>query len=130
MRRPYSGLAAGVCLWLGGLVASDLTAQAPTPTGVTTNSPTPESAKKFVDDAEQKLLKLWIETGRADWVKSTYITDDTEVLAALANEKSISAGVAYAKQATRFDGLRPFPRPDAINSPPVARTRTVSGRQE
>ena len=44
-------------------------------------------------------------TGRADWVKSTYITDDTEVLAAQANEKAISAGVAYAKQATRFDGL-------------------------
>ena len=86
-------------------MAADLTAQAPTPTGGTTNPPTPESAKKFVDDAEQKLLKLWIDTGRADWVKSTYITEDTEVLAALANEKSISAGVAYAKQATRFDGL-------------------------
>jgi len=86
-------------------VASDLTAQAPTPTGATTNPPTAENAKKFVDDAEQKLLKLWIDTGRADWVKSTYITDDTEVLAALANEKSISAGVAYAKQATRFDGM-------------------------
>jgi peptidyl-dipeptidase A len=83
-------------------VAVDLTAQAPAPA---TNPPTPESARKFVDDAEQKLLKLWIDTGRADWVKSTYITEDTEVLAALANEKSISAGVAYAKQATRFDGL-------------------------
>ena len=79
-------------------------AQTPAP-GTTANPPTPESAKKFVDDAEQKLLKLWIDTGRADWVKSTYITEDTEVLAALANEKSISAGVAYAKQATRFDGL-------------------------
>ena len=83
-------------------MASDLTAQAPAPTA---NPPTPESAKTFVDGAEQNLLKLWIDTGRADWVKSTYITDDTEVLAALANEKSISAGVAYAKQATRFDGL-------------------------
>ncbi|MET0620071.1 MAG: M2 family metallopeptidase [Thermoanaerobaculia bacterium] len=102
MRRPYSGLAAGVCLFLGGLVAADLTAQAPTSA---TNPPPTEDAKKFVDDAEQKLLKLWIDTGRADWVKSTYITDDTEVLAALANEKAISAGVAYAKQATRFDGM-------------------------
>jgi len=83
-------------------VAADLTAQAPTSA---TNPPPTEDAKKFVDDAEQKLLKLWIDTGRADWVKSTYITDDTEVLAALANEKAISAGVAYAKQATRFDGL-------------------------
>ena len=86
-------------------MASDLTAQAPAPAGVATNPPTTEGAKTFVDGAEQNLLKLWIDTGRADWVKSTYITDDTEVLAALANEKSISAGVAYAKQATRFDGL-------------------------
>ncbi len=68
--------------------------------------PTAEEVKTFVDEAEQKLLKLWIDAGRADWVKSTYITDDTEILAAQANEKSISAGVAYAKQAARFDGVR------------------------
>ncbi len=106
MRRPYSGLAAGVCLLAGVLMSTETPVKAQTPTpGTTANPPTPESAKKFVDDAEQKLLKLWIDTGRADWVKSTYITEDTEVLAALANEKSISAGVAYAKQATRFDGL-------------------------
>ena len=43
--------------------------------------------------------------GRADWIKSTYITDDTEVLAAKLNEKAIAATVDYAKQATRFDGL-------------------------
>jgi peptidyl-dipeptidase A len=105
MRRPYSGFAAGVCLFLGGFVAADVTAQAPAPTGAPGSPPTTEDAKKFVDGAEQTLLKLWIDTGRADWVKSTYITDDTEVLAALANEKSISAGVAFAKQATRYDGL-------------------------
>jgi peptidyl-dipeptidase A len=86
-------------------VAADVTAQAPAPTGAPASPPTTEDAKKFVDGAEQTLLKLWIDTGRADWVKSTYITDDTEVLAALANEKSISAGVAFAKQATRYDGL-------------------------
>jgi peptidyl-dipeptidase A len=69
-------------------------------------APTAEEAAKFVAEAEQKLLKLWIDSSRADWVKSTYITDDTEILAAQANEKAISAGVAYAKQATRFDGLK------------------------
>jgi peptidyl-dipeptidase A len=101
MKRPFSGLAAGFCL-AGALVASEITAQTPAPAA---EPPTAESARKFVDGAEQNLLKLWIDAGRADWVKSTFITDDTEVLAAQANEKSISAGVAYAKQATRFDKL-------------------------
>ena len=36
-------------------------------------------------------------------MRSTYITPDTEALAAHANEKSISAAVAYAKDATRYD---------------------------
>jgi len=68
--------------------------------------PTPEEAKKFIDDAEQKLLLLGAEAGRADWVKSTYITDDTETIAAKLDEKVISATVDYAKQSTRFDGLK------------------------
>jgi peptidyl-dipeptidase A len=68
--------------------------------------PTAEEAKKFVEEAEQRLLKLWIDSSRADWVKSTYITDDTEIMAAQANERSITAGVEYAKQATRFDGVK------------------------
>ena len=68
--------------------------------------PTAEEAKKFVEDAEQHLLKLWVDQSRADWVKSTYITDDTEALAAQFADRSITAGVRYAKQATRFDKLK------------------------
>lgn len=67
--------------------------------------PTPEDARKFIDDAEQKALALGIDQSRADWIKSTYITDDTEAVAALLDERAINANVAYAKQATRFDGL-------------------------
>src|ERR1017187_5764565 len=66
---------------------------------------TPEEARKFIDDAERKLLGLNIESGRADWIKSTYITDDTEAVSAKIDERAIAATVDYAKQATRFDGL-------------------------
>jgi peptidyl-dipeptidase A len=66
---------------------------------------TPEEARKFADDAEQKLLQLSVDAGRADWIKSTYITDDTETIAAKLNERAISTVVDYAKQSTRFDGL-------------------------
>jgi peptidyl-dipeptidase A len=67
---------------------------------------TPEEARKFISDAEQKLLLLGVDAARADWIKSTYITDDSEAIAAKLDEKSIAATVAYAKQATRFDGLK------------------------
>src|SRR5579871_5314119 len=68
--------------------------------------PTPEEARRFIDDAEQKLLVLGVDAARADWIKSTYITDDTEAIAAKLDERSINATVEYAKQATRFDGLK------------------------
>jgi peptidyl-dipeptidase A len=100
MTRPSAGLAAVILTILGLAVAVDSEAQA------AQKPPTPAEAKAFVEEAEQTLLALWIDASRADWVKSTYLTDDTEVLAAEANEKSISAGVAYAKKATRFDGLK------------------------
>jgi peptidyl-dipeptidase A len=68
--------------------------------------PTPEDARKFIDDVEQKLLGLGIDAGRADWVRSNFITDDTEAIAARLDERFINATVGYAKDATRFDGLK------------------------
>ena len=65
-----------------------------------------EAAKKFIEDAEAKLLKVSVDASRADWVKATYITEDTEILAAEADERAINAMVELAKQATRFDNLR------------------------
>jgi len=73
---------------------------------------TPEEARKFIDDAERKLMALNIESGRADWIKSTYITDDTEAVSAKIDERAIAATVDYAKRATRFDGLQLDPVTD------------------
>ena len=67
------------------------------------NSPSVAEAKKFLDEAEARLLDLTNEAGRAAWVQSNFITDDTEALAALANERQIGAAVELAKAATRFD---------------------------
>jgi len=68
--------------------------------------PTVAEAKAFVDGAEAKLMELAVEASRAGWVQSTYITDDTEILAAKANERAINAGVEYAKKAVRYDNLK------------------------
>src|SRR3990172_4495088 len=63
--------------------------------------PSAEEAKAFMEAAEARLLELSTEADRAAWVKSTYITDDTEILAAQASERFIAATVDLAKQLTR-----------------------------
>src|SRR5690349_16267810 len=73
--------------------------------GCANRKATPEEARTFIDNVEQKLLALNVESGRADWIKSNFITEDTETMAAKLDERTIAATVDYAKQSTRFDGL-------------------------
>jgi len=58
---------------------------------------TAQEARKFLADANQELLRLINESNRAGWVQSTYITPDTELLAARANELLVNASTKYAK---------------------------------
>ncbi len=67
--------------------------------------PTAADAKAFIDNAEQKLFGVNVDSGRADWIKSTYITDDTEDISAKLDQRAIDAQVEDAKQSTRFGGL-------------------------
>jgi peptidyl-dipeptidase A len=68
-------------------------------------SATKDGAEKFLADAEKRLLDLNVKAGRADWVKSTFITDDTEALAADANDNLIAATTELAEQARRYENL-------------------------
>ena len=70
--------------------------------------PAVAEAKQFVEAAQVKLLQLTTEAQQADWVKSTFITDDTEAMAARADERLIAATVELAKQSVRFQKL-PLP---------------------
>ncbi|MBM4282338.1 MAG: M2 family metallopeptidase [Deltaproteobacteria bacterium] len=76
-------------------------------TTATTMAPsaTPADAKAFVKKVNEDLKKLYTDAARADWVKNTYITDDTEVLSADAAEKVMVYVAAAIKDATRFNGL-------------------------
>jgi len=69
-------------------------------------SPTLAEAKAFLDRAQSKLLELAVEDQRADWVKSTFITYDTEILSAKADEDQIAATMELAKESTRFSHLK------------------------
>jgi peptidyl-dipeptidase A len=89
-----SPIASGILLLL--VTSSGLVLGAP---------PTVDEARQFMHDAEARLLKLGVDAARADWVKSTYITGDTELLAAAADQKAIDAQVSLIKESKRFDGL-------------------------
>jgi hypothetical protein len=52
-------------------------------------------------DVEKRLMDLSIKSSRADWVRSTFITDDTEKIAAAANTDLIAATTEYAEQSEK-----------------------------
>ena len=60
-------------------------------------------ARAFLDRAERRLLDLSTDAGRAAWVQSTYITGDTEVLSAQANERQIAVTKEFAREAARYN---------------------------
>src|ERR1700726_370917 len=68
--------------------------------------PTIEDAKAFLDDAEARLFDVENKAQRAAWVQETYITDDTNQIAADASEVVNTLTVELAKKAQRFDGLK------------------------
>jgi peptidyl-dipeptidase A len=64
--------------------------------------PAAQEAKSFLDEVDRELLRLTSAGNRAGWVQGTYITPDTEVIAAEASEALIKASTNYAKRAAGF----------------------------
>jgi peptidyl-dipeptidase A len=70
-----------------------------------TGPATVEEARAFLERANADLLKLGNASSRAGWTQATYITPDTELMAAEANEALVNAQTRFAKEAVRFDSL-------------------------
>ncbi len=112
-REPWAALRHALLLAAGPVAIVATLAAAPAAAGQeAATPPTVEEAHAFLADAEARLLDLWIGRERAAWVQTTYITYDTELLAARASEETIAATMELARQATRFDGLE-LPEVDA-----------------
>ncbi|MCI4324166.1 MAG: M2 family metallopeptidase [Thermoplasmata archaeon] len=56
-----------------------------------------------MEQAEAELQALGIETGRAEWVRSTYVTTDTSELAALAETRDLRATAQWARRLRSID---------------------------
>lgn len=98
---PFRGLH-NILEWFS---AAALVSFALIPLQAAEDPPTGDQVRQFIEDAESELLALSIEAQQAQWVKSTYITDDTEALAARADQRLTDATVRYAKQAVKFGHL-------------------------
>lgn len=97
-----------ICTFLSliGFLPVSALAAAPAPPAKVVTPPTLQEAKDFIARAEEKLLELWIRGERAGWLAATFITDDTELIAAQAKEAIIETTMELARKATRFDGMQ------------------------
>src|SRR5260370_38737111 len=72
----------------------------------TEGAPTLAEAQAFMKHAEAQLADLSVRASRASWVQENFITDDTEVLSAQAQEKLTAVVTQLALDTRRFDGLK------------------------
>ncbi|WP_221794884.1 M2 family metallopeptidase [Aquisediminimonas sediminicola] len=67
------------------------------------NGPSIAEADSFVAQAEKEQADFMVIASQAQWVNSTYITDDSDALAAYFGTIGTDMGVRLAKGAARFD---------------------------
>ncbi len=65
----------------------------------------PDEARAFIKKVNEELKALTVKQSTADWIKSTYITEDTERASAWANDDLLAYTRQALEQAKRFDGL-------------------------
>ncbi|HEX7071278.1 MAG TPA: M2 family metallopeptidase [Rhodothermales bacterium] len=103
---PFAALLLGACATSESAVAPQPVSTANQPAAVSPGgAPTVAEAQAFVDSVNAVLTELGIKAERAAWVQVTFITHDTEILAAEAYEEFLNAAVGFATEAARFDDL-------------------------
>lgn len=68
-----------------------------------------ETADEFIARVNAELKAMYPELTAAQWLSSTYINDDSKLLAAKANEKYLSTLNTWIEQAKRFEGQQMSP---------------------
>ena len=84
------------------LCAPALAKEAPAPRAA---APTAAEADAFVADAERTAAARATDWNRTAWINATYITDDTDALAARASAEQTEMAVRYAIGAARFNDV-------------------------
>jgi peptidyl-dipeptidase A len=72
----------------------------------TSGSPTVADAEAFMNKAEARLAELTVKVSKANWVHDNFITDDTEALAAAANDELTAVTSELVEEAKHFEGVK------------------------
>ena len=104
MKAAVSTLAVATLIALG-TSADAQRSRAPAPSKPA-SAATAAEADAFVAQAEKELAEFSIVNSRAQWVNSTYITDDTDALAAHFGTIGTEMSVRLANEAARFNTVR------------------------
>ncbi|MDT9597582.1 M2 family metallopeptidase [Sphingosinicella rhizophila] len=99
MKASVSALALLIGLFTG-------TTALAAPPEASASAPSPAEADAFVARAEKELADYSVINGRAQWVNNTYITDDTDALAAYFGTIGTEMAVRYANGAARFKDVK------------------------
>ena len=69
------------------------------------NPPTAADAKAFVTAAEKEGLEYYVDASRIQWVNNTFITEDTDALAAKSGAQGTEMAVRFAKGAAKYENV-------------------------
>ncbi|HEY0132294.1 MAG TPA: M2 family metallopeptidase, partial [Allosphingosinicella sp.] len=112
MKANVSALALAICLAACTNASADTSVDtasatpAEAPAAAAAAAPTVEEARAFVARAEKELAEFSVLNSRAQWVNSTYITDDTDALAAHFGTIGTEMSVRFANEAARFANVQ------------------------
>ena len=95
-------IAAATCLAAGVSIAAAQPSAQPARASAPTAAPTAAEADAFVARAEHELADYSVINNRASWVNATYITEDTDALAAYFGTIGTEMQVRLASEAARY----------------------------
>jgi peptidyl-dipeptidase A len=111
MKATVSALALAICLAACTNASADTSvdtasaAPAEAEAAAEPAAATLEDARAFVARAEKELSEFAVLNSRAQWVNSTYITDDTDALAAHFGTIGTEMSVRFANEAAKYAGV-------------------------
>ncbi|MBL9020556.1 MAG: M2 family metallopeptidase [Myxococcales bacterium] len=85
---------------------------------------TAAEAAAFIADVDEGLRKVWVAQARADWINQNFITDDTDGLAAAAQEASMEYVTRKIKESVRYRDVQGL-APDVARKLELLRRGTV-----
>ena len=105
-RKPRTTLLAiattAVALSLAACSRSPSPGETPAPS--TTQAPADETADQFIARVNDEMRDIVTELSSAQWLSSTYINSDSELVAAKANERWLTLLNGWIEQSRKFEG--------------------------